>query len=194
MTTTKSASLSVDKARQELEQAKAARDDLRERLVTGDVDVTDKVVADADDKVVFAELRLEAAHEAERRREQQQRDRLAEQVQRDAERLTEPDARKAVRKAAVQTADALDRLLKVCADFNEQRTNLEHQADDLDVNVAAPPWAEPIAIAVQVLWDLIDRHGPPSVVDRRSLYMQLQQLRPPPGSPPYLDATDATDV
>lgn len=192
--TVKTESLSVEKAEAALQAAKTAHEELRERLIAGDDDVTDRDVAEADDAVVFAELKLEAAHEAARRREQQQRDKLAEQLQRDAERLTEPDARKAVRKAAAQTVDALDRLFIVCADLNDRRTDLEHQADELDVNVTLPRWAEPIAIAVQVLCDVTDRHGGPMVVDRRGdLYLRLRALGPPPGSPPRLDATPEDD-
>lgn len=77
--TTKSESLTIEQAEQALAQAKADRDELRERLIAGDNDVTDQDVAEADDRVVFAELKVEAAQEADaRRREHARRSRIGQ--------------------------------------------------------------------------------------------------------------------
>lgn len=77
--TAKADSLTVEQAEQALQDAKHAREELRERLIAGADDVTDTDVAEADDHVVFAELRLEAAHAAdERRREHARRTRIGQ--------------------------------------------------------------------------------------------------------------------
>lgn len=77
--TTKSESLTIEQAEQALAQARADRDALRERLIAGADDVTDQDVAEADDRVVFAELKVEAAQEAdERRREHARRTRIGQ--------------------------------------------------------------------------------------------------------------------
>lgn len=185
--------LQRDVVENELDKARAALTELRDKIADGD-EVTGRQLADAEASVELAELRLAAVDEHERRRQQQQREQLADELRRTAKELSQDDARLPIHQAGQDVAAALDALFKACADFNGRRDQLEAAAASLDLSrLATPPHAEPQSTAIQLLCEATDRHGGSTgVVDRRDIYYRVRDLRPPPGSPPHRDATPTT--
>lgn len=118
---------SVDQARTELDKARAKYQKLRDAVVAGDSKVTAKHVADAQDAVEFAELRLELATNADATRDEQIRQaRIAELV----ESLTTGDAAKKGQTLVdleAKAVAAIEALFLASQDYRDTARNVSQQ-------------------------------------------------------------------